>query len=653
MTKARLTLFLLLLLGAAARTAAYTDHRGHKTDSLEAVFGSRRALTDEERMDAYKSLMWGYLNTNSERAIRYARQALALSYGHDWQNSRADALRILGLVAYGSTNYDTALGYFQQALAVTDSMQGNSRYKESDIDDNYSALYGSIANLYNMRDEAHLAIAYYQKALPIFEKYRWTESTSILYHNVGELYQGMGNYGEARRNFILALENGRRAADSLLVAMSCKGLAKACLSLGHYAQAEQAAREAYAYYRHHTTEENEDYLTTLCDLARVELKGNASLQRADAYCREALAALTDETGADERADVYNLCAELALEHRHWQEAKDYALKALATDTLETIDDQGSRVLLATACAELGETAQVRQLIAAIYNGMEQLATDHYQSGLSQMQVLYETEQRRAEAEQRQQENEQLRHEKRWVLWGGVLTALVLLLTAVTFFLLWRSIRLQRRSALMQARIDGEVGERIRLSRDLHDRLGGLLTALRQQLAAAAPATNGESASQALALTDDAISEMRNVAHHLLPDSLKRHGLRTALRDYCATMKNVSFSFLGKEQHVDHEEAIYCIVYELVNNAVKNAGAQHISVQLIADEALTAISVGDDGCGMAWPTTGEPPAQQEGHGDGGNGLRNISERVEAIGGTMSVTSRPGEGTEVNIELPRRH
>lgn len=74
-----------------------------------------------------------------------------------------------------------------------------------------ATAYGSIANLHNMRDEAHLAIAYYQKALPIFEKYQWLESTSILYHNMGELYETMGNYAEARRNFTLALAMGHKA----------------------------------------------------------------------------------------------------------------------------------------------------------------------------------------------------------------------------------------------------------------------------------------------------------------------------------------------------------------------------------------------------------------------------------------------------------
>lgn len=634
-----LCLFIFCCVGKAS---AYSDHRGRKVDSLETVLNSGRQLTDEERISAYKDLMWGYLNTDSERTISYARQTIALSYRHDWMNSRADALRILGMVAYGGGDYESALGYYQQALALNDSMQAAGKYDQKTIDDSYSALYGSIGNLYNIQDQAHLAIAYYQKALPIFEKYQWLESTSILYHNIGELYETMGNNEEARRNYLLALENGRRSGDSLLVAMSCKGLAKAYISLDDYERAGQVANEAYQYYRNHTFEENGDYQTTLCDLARVQLKGLHNLAQAEVYARMALSAINDETGADQQADVFSLCAELALERHQWQKAKDYALRALATDTIETVGDQGSRVLLAMACAELGEKELVKQLIVQIYNGMERLATHHYQSGLSQMEVLYETEKSRAEAEQRHQENEQLRREKKWYLWGGILTALVLLLVALFFLLLWLSIRLKRRSDLMQARIDGEVGERVRLSHDLHDRLGGILTALRQQLCQSAE--QGGTPSAAIALTDNAISEMRNVAHHLLPDSLHRNGLRIALRDYCSTMPRVSFTFLGDEQHVPHEEAIYCIVYELVNNAVKSSGAQHIRLQVIAEPDFTAINVSDDGRGFEIPSDADSPTE--------GGLRNIRERVEAIGGTLDLLARPGQGTEVNIEVRRR-
>ncbi|MBR1414962.1 MAG: tetratricopeptide repeat protein [Prevotella sp.] len=644
MRQNRILSALLLLLGVALQAAAYTDHRNRKVDSIEALLSSGRQLSDENKMDAYKSLMWGYLNTDGERSALYARKAIALSYRHEWQNSRADALRILGMIAYGGTDYDKALEYYNWALALTDSMRATGHYDEATIDDNYSALYGSIGNLYNMQDQAHMAIAYYQKALPYFEKYGWMESATILYYNVGELYDSMGNDREAEHNYLKAVETGRQSGDSLLMALPTKGLGKIYIGRGEFDKAEQYAQAGYRYYHNHIEEENGDYITTLNNLARIRLKGHDNPAAAETYAREALSLINDGTGSDVRANVYNLYCEIAMARGRWAEARDWAQRALDTDTIETIDDLGSYALLAQAAVELGERQRVKEYIAHIYNGMEQYASGQYQSGLSQMEVLYETEKKRVEAAQKQAENDQLRREKRWYLWGGILTALVLLLLAFTFLLLWLGIRQKRKSSLMQARLAGEVGERVRLSRDLHDRLGGILTALRQQLAA--PAEDGHPvSSQSLALTDEAIREMRNVAHHLLPDSLRRYGLRIALRDFCLTMPRVTFSFLGEERHIAHEEAIYCIVYELVNNAVKSSGAQHIRVQLLAEEDYTAINVSDDGIGIV--------SSDADAGSSGSGLRNIRERVEAIGGTFDMVSRPGEGIEANINIKHTH
>ena len=79
------------------------------------------------------------------------------------------------------------------------------------------------------------------------------------------------------------------------------------------------------------------------------------------------------------------------------------------------------------------------------------------------------------------------------------------------------------------------------------------------------------------------------------------------------------------------------MYELVNNAVKNAEANHIRVQLFADAETIVVNVSDDGNGGIAVSTE------------GSGMRNIKERVDAIGGTFDVCSEPGKGSEVNIEI----
>ena len=627
-------IFALLWLSVVclAGYGQYSDHRNRNVDSLEMVLNGSNPPQGQELMKAYNNLMWGYLNTDGAKSRQYALKAIDLSYEENMLNARADALRVLGLIAYGNDDYDVAIEYYNHALEVSDSMKNDSRYSESDIDDNLSVIYGSIANVYNMQDKVHLAIHYYQKALPIFEKYGWLESTAILYYNIGELYNSMGNSDEARSNYLMAVDAAQKSGDSLLVAMSHKGLVAIYNDAGDMAKVEEAANVCYEYYRNHIEEEKGDYIVTILAFARLQMNHYKDLDRAEGYISEALSLLDDETSWETRSNVYTVCCEVAMARKQWKKAEEYALMSLE-DEYETYDDIGVYVYLAQIYAELGNNEGVKEYSEKIFNGMAQFANSNYQSGLSQMAVLYETEKKQAAIEQ-------LTREKRWYMIGSVLIGCIMLLVALLFFLLWRNVRKNRQNAIVVAKLSGEVAERVRIARDLHDRMGGLLTSIKRNLEYAEnPGETNESILTAKAQTDEAMREMRNVAHHLLPESLKRYGLRVALGDYCRTMKNVSFSFVGDEKLIpnQYDEAVYCIVYELVNNAVKNAEANHIRVQLFAEAETIVVNVSDDGNGGIAVSTE------------GSGMRNIKERVDAIGGTFDVCSEPGKGSEVNIEI----
>ena len=613
--------------------AAYNDYRNARVDSLEAALKSKNPPKGDDLLRAYDELMRGYLPFDSLKAIDYGRKALALSYERNGLNIRQNVLRRFAKLHYGREEFDEAIALYQQALAVVDTMATLKRYTQKDIDDSRSTIYGNLGNVYNLQDKHHLAIHYYQLALPIFEQYNWLESQAILYYNIGELYHTMGNNGEALRNYLLGLEKGVASKDSMMMAMPRKGLTRLYIQQGDYAKARETAQKCYAYYHAHRDEAEWEYAVVLASMVRLNLMdGHQNIAAAKAYAEEALT-LTDKLGFEEQSDIYAAATELAIAERQWQQALAYGLRSIHPDSLATSADVGCYQLLAQIYTELGQKEKTREYISKMYNTMTRYATDHYQSGLSQMEVLYETEKK--EAQIAALDNE--RGLYRWLLAAaiGLIVLLVLL-----FCLWWRSVRLKRKHALVNAKLEGELAERVRLSRDLHDRLGGLLTAVKLSLPTDSPA---------VPLTDEAITEMRNVSHHLLPESLRRNGLRTALRDYCQTQRKVTFSFVGDEQYIRHAETIYCTVYELVNNAIKSAQAQHIRVQLIAEKDYTAVNVSDDGKGIQTPPL-TPPLDGKGvAAPEGMGLNSIKERVMALHGKMDINARPGEGTEINIEL----
>ncbi len=625
----RLAFVLLLLLGAEAH-AEYSDHRNRKVDSLEHVLRSGQQMNDEQLIRLHTDLMWGYLQTDGQRAEANARKVLALSYEHDWLKSRADALRLLGLMAYGDERYDESIAYYEWALAVTDSMRTSGKYKETDIDDNLSTLYGSIGNLYNIQDKNLLAIEYYQKAMPIFEKYGWRESLTILHHNIAELYLVIGNSDEAERHYRSAIEQGRTTGDSLMMALPLKGLVKIYIDRDDYQRAQQTIEPAYIYYQAHRDEEPSDYAEVLAALTRMNLmSGHEDLTQAKAYAREALDVVNDEMMTETRCDVFAAAAMVEMKAKNWRTALQYALQSIhENDEEATFSDVGSYELLANIYMQLGNMEEASRYIRKVRNLMEQFSTQNYQSSISQMEVLYNTE-------KKQKLIEQLNREKQWHLWGGILLSASLLLLALAFFLLWRSVRLQRRSALFKARFDGEVDERRRIARDLHDGLGGMLTMLRLKIEGDA------SKSELLKQLGDTATELRRVAHHLMPEQLLKNGLTVSLQDLAISVPGAHFSHFGSNDRLsqDLEVVLYRCAYELVNNAIKHAHADRIDIQLMQVDGQVTLTVSDNGRGLE----SESP-------QGGIGLQNIRERISHYQGTMHIVSGKEQGTETNIILP---
>ncbi len=625
----RLAFVLLLLLGAEAR-AEYSDHRNRKVDSLEHVLRSGQQMNDEQLIRLHTDLMWGYLQTDGQRAETNARKVLALSYEHDWLKSRADALRLLGLMAYGDERYDESIAYYEWALAVTDSMRTSGKYKETDIDDNLSTLYGSIGNLYNIQDKNLLAIEYYQKAMPIFEKYGWRESLTILHHNIAELYLVIGNSEEAERHYRSAIEQGRTTGDSLMMALPLKGLVKIYIDRDDYQRAQQTIEPAYIYYQAHRDEEPSDYAEVLAALTRMNLmSGHEDLTQAKAYAREALDVVNDEMMTETRCDVFAAAAMVEMKAKNWRTALQYALQSIhENDEEATFSDVGSYELLANIYMQLGNKEEASRYIRKVRILMEQFSTQNYQSSISQMEVLYNTE-------KKQKLIEQLNREKQWHLWAGILLSALLVFLALAFFLLWRSVRLQRSTALFKARFDGEVDERRRIARDLHDGLGGMLTMLRLKIEGDA------SKSELLKQLGDTATELRRVAHHLMPEQLLKNGLTVSLQDLAISVPGAHFSHFGSNDRLsqDLEVVLYRCAYELVNNAIKHAHADRIDIQLMQEDGQVTLTVSDNGRGL------ESESQQ-----GGIGLQNIRERISHYQGTMHIVSGKEQGTETNIILP---
>jgi two-component system NarL family sensor kinase len=202
----------------------------------------------------------------------------------------------------------------------------------------------------------------------------------------------------------------------------------------------------------------------------------------------------------------------------------------------------------------------------------------------------------------------------------------------------------------QAMLHGQETERRRLARDLHDGLGGMLATVRLYLASAGqrpdlPAELAQLLTQAVAHLDSTIGELRQVARNLMPEALLTFGLSQAVHDLAAARPlaegpQVQVQLYGLDERLPAalEVEVYRLVQELLANARRHARARQVLVQLMRHGPELQLVVEDDGGGF------DPAAPRA-----GVGLRSVQARVQYLGGTLDVQSRPGHGTTVSIEL----
>lgn len=218
-----------------------------------------------------------------------------------------------------------------------------------------------------------------------------------------------------------------------------------------------------------------------------------------------------------------------------------------------------------------------------------------------------------------------------VIISFAITLLLLIISAIFIIKVGK-----RNSQLNAARsvIDGELRERERISRDLHDLLIGDLVAVKSNISK--DNKDGESITK---MIDTCIGDVRDMAHGIMPPSLKFE-LQSIFEDLASHYNNVSFHFYGKDVQIDErgKYALFCIASELINNAQRHAKASHIDLQLIETDDVLSICVQDDGCGFDITTTEE-----------GFGLKGIRSRIEPYRGSLTIESEPGEGSEITVTI----
>lgn len=204
-----------------------------------------------------------------------------------------------------------------------------------------------------------------------------------------------------------------------------------------------------------------------------------------------------------------------------------------------------------------------------------------------------------------------------------------------------------------SKIDAEIktleNERQRVSSDLHDDLGPILTSIKFRISSMdlAEGPDKDEMIKALYLLDKGIGQVRSISKNLFPDTLLRKGLVEALSEFISDLRkpeNLNLTLAKTEvPKLSNEKTLHCfrVLQEVIHNTFKHSQAKNFTIALTHTEKSFLIETWDDGIGFEWDQN--KPQQ-------GLGMRNLLSRMDILKGQVFLETELKKGTHYLFTIP---
>lgn len=573
-------------------------------DSLYEMSMSKGFYEGAARAMAYKGIMYNDAGRYSE-ALDLYRPALPLMKKSNDPPGIAMIHNNMGVTFNLMGDLDSAASRYLMALSVYES-ERDTAYQISTL--------GNTGGIFMELEQFDKATVYFEKALELALGYGDSTRIADCLINRGYNAKSREKFESAERDYTEALVIGQDLGNSYVTYLAANNLADLYYLLGRTERAVEFSRKSLQSAR---IRENPFYI--------LHASSNLGLY------------LVEANRADTAVAILNSVIAMA---------NELGQKQLVST---------ARLYLSEAYAKTDRFPEAYEQVRLHMEGIKELRNESSDALISELETKYRTAQKDREIAELDLSlalgEAKTARQQTWLIVAAAASMVLILLVVALYknsknkerLHKERMLRAEQEAAVdqLKARIEGEERERKRLARELHDGIGGRLAVIRSQMR---NGTDQGSLAEALKRTD---TEVRRIAHNLMPEILMRHGLKTALTSFVEQCDGhpypVSLQFLGDDTSVVPEtsQAVYRVAQELVKNAVKHASPKHILIQVAVDEAEIHLTVEDDGKGMS---------SMEGEGAG---WINIRERVSVVGGSVDIDSRPGNGTSVTAVFPKLH
>lgn len=599
--------------------------------------------------DAWLWLGRLHRRTNPDSTTQCYEKAYALYQRIGDLKGKHDTRHYQGYHQYKLGNLDDATNLVRQSVAMARDLSNDTLLK---------ADYTLLGNVFIQGGLVDSAQTCYLKSLRLAEALKDTSTQIINQVLIGNIYYQASEYADALPFYQKALKLSRLSGDGRNEGMVLGCLASTYQAIWPVDSLEAAIRltnqglEILSQYRLMDEYQFAGYLNQAIFNAKLgrEAPARAGFEKAKAIAE-------GQKSDQKRSALYYSWGLSLVELHRPAEAANWLRKAY--DIALTNGDLPTQKLAAGVLSEAYRDAKDWALAyewnETYYQLKDSIGDAEVRTQVANLNIQFETEKKDRELAENQVKIQAQQSRIRLLVSGMLLLGLILAGGWVVFMQRRqlnrqriRELEKEKEVAGLRAMMEGEEKERVRLAKELHDGLGGLLSAAKLQftaLAGQAPAlADDKGYQQGIALLDTVSSEARKISHNLMPEMLSRLGLVEAVRQFCTQMSasgplTIDFEYFGPETRLRDslELSIYRILQELVNNVIKHAGATEATVQMVRDEQVLAITVEDNGRGFA-------PVSQP-----GIGMDSIHSRLQFLGGKMDVQSDPEKGASVFIEI----
>jgi two-component system, NarL family, sensor kinase len=583
-----------------------------------------------------------------------ALRLLQISEENKDDKNRLEALKFMGIAQHLQARYDSAIFWHQKALMLG---------IETGDSTNTAKSYLNMATSYNSKGDFEKAVENALLSLEFFEKTGDTNGQGRVQNLLGIFNFNRNDFKSALQYFRKYNELAVAANDSGEIVSSMNNMSSALHELGEFKQERSLLKSVIAIQeaRGQTIRIGSAYENLGTLFSDID-----SLEQASFYLEKALDSYKLNNNSHDIARVLINTGLLKKKQKKYNAAADDYNQALQLSRDGGFLKLEEDVLknLAFLYEEQKDYKNAFGYYTQFVAVKDSVLNKENQESINKLMIEFETEKKERQIAVQQLEiaEKTLQSRRKTLIIIGLIGIIIILL--MFSFIIYSRIKIRQERRLNEERLnmkqlqmnvvlESQESERKRFARDLHDGFGQLITAVKIMLGQMQQTNEMEKRSELAVKSGEVLdtmhTQLREIAHNLMPDQLINEGLSTALKEYASRISKASgiaieVNTFGIEKRLNQsvEVNVYRIIQEWINNVIKYSGAKNLTIQLTGYENEINIIIEDNGNGFE---------KEKLMKSKGWGWKNIQSRLEAINGILEIDTRAGvPGTSFIIDLP---